>query len=75
MLRQPRPAPKRHSARAQASASFCRRQGTPKAWEKSSAAGISSQPGRLGGERIRPLALSRGPPQLMPMEESSTSPA
>ena len=40
MLWQPRPAPKRHSARAQASASFCRRQGTPKAWEKSSAAGI-----------------------------------
>ncbi len=73
MLRQPRPAPHCHSASAQALASFWSAVGTPKRVRKGVTTSTRSQPGRLGGERIRPCAESNGPPQLTPTPESVTS--
>ena len=70
----PRPAPKRYSARAHAFASFCRCTGTLKRSEKKSTIRTSSQPGRFGGDMMTPARESRGPPQLMPMAETSRSP-
>ena len=66
MFSQPLPAPKRHSASAQALASFCRKAGAPTRAFSQSTMGTSSQPGRLGGESMRPRRLSSGPPQLTP---------
>jgi len=62
----PLPAPNRHSASAHAFASFCKNAGTPKRPETAPTIGTSSQPGRFGGDRIRPRAASSGPPQLIP---------
>lgn len=73
MFRQPRPAPYRHSATAQASASLRSMAGAPVSRSKYALTGTSSQPGRLGGERITPRRLSSGPPQLMPIPAISPS--
>ena len=67
MLRVPLPAPYFHSARAQALASFCRDAGMPVASSTSFTMGMLSHPGRFGGDITRPLRLSSGPPQEMPM--------
>ena len=65
-LSNPRPAPKRHSASAQAFASFCMRTGTHSRRARISVTGMLSHPGRLGGERTTPVLLLSGPPQLTP---------
>ena len=66
MLSSPRPAPKRHSARAQALASFSRNAGAPRASWAMSVTGTLSQAGRLGGHITTPRFQSRGPPQENP---------
>ena len=67
MFSHPLPAPNLHSASAQAFASFCKKAGAPTRLLSHSTMGTSSQPGKLGGERMRPLRLSSGPPQLTPI--------
>lgn len=67
MLLEPLPAPNFHSAKAQALASFCIKVGTPIFSFIISTIGILSQPGKLGGERMIPVLLFNGPPQLIPI--------
>ena len=71
MLRQPRPAPNRHSATAQAFASFWSRAGAPSARDTRSTIGTWRHSGRFGGDSTSPRRLSSGPPQLMPMPARS----
>ena len=66
ILLQPRPAPKRHSARAQAFASFIRNAGTLNSFPIISIIRMLSQPGRFGGDITTPRRASSGPPQLTP---------
>ena len=66
MLRQPWPAPHRHSARAQALASFSIKAGAPNASAIRSVQDAPLQPGRLGGLSSTPRARSSGPPVLTP---------
>ena len=66
-FRAPRPAPYFASASAHAFASFCTCTGTPKRSAKYFTIGTPSQPGRFGGERMRPAFESSGPPHEMPM--------
>ncbi len=66
MLPAPRPAPQRHSASAQALASFSSRAGAPSAFAAQSVSETPDQPGRLGGFRrhLRPVhrvARAEGP--------------
>ena len=65
--RVPRPAPKIHSAKAQALASFMRVASPPKvATSRSPMASPCQLDGRLGGQVITPCSRSSGPPQEMP---------
>ena len=66
MLRHPWPAPHRHSARAQALASFSMKAGAPSARVIRSVQEAPLQPGRLGGLSSTPRTRSRGPPVLTP---------
>jgi hypothetical protein len=62
----PFPAPNRHSASAEALASFIRKARPPKMPVKARQISIFTQPGRFGGDRITPRAASSGPPQEIP---------
>ena len=67
----PRAAPNSHSAKAPALASFCSTASMLKRSSRIFTISTLSQPGRLGGDSIVPLLLSRGPPQLIPIFDTS----
>ena len=73
MSSDPRPAPKRHSASAQAFASFMSFAGMPSRFSMISVIWMSSQPGKFGGDWMMPRALSSGLPQETPTASGFSS--